>query len=257
VFTIGSSAGRIAAVALSDPRRGHWPTSRDKRARDLSQPEVREYVGADQIAYYRARAPWYDDAYTCAGDYDRGPALNAQWVAELATVEEVLCAAPLCGDCVELGAGTGYWTERILDQVERLWALDAAPEVLDMARARLGARADKVHFEVVDLWSWKPTRIWDSAVAFFFLEHVPDEVLPRLLAALHGALRPGAPLFVAEGAAYEAGPEVEARSIDGRTFEVVDRCRTPREFLQALSSAGFSVEAVTTGRLIHLTAIRD
>jgi SAM-dependent methyltransferase len=222
----------MAAVAPSHHRRGHWPVSRQKRTRDLSRPEVRETVGADQIAYYRTRAPWYDDAYACAGDYDRGPELNAQWLADLATVEEALSAAPLHGDCVELGAGTGYWTERVLDEVDRLYALDAAPEVLDTARARLGARAAKVCFEVVDLWRWNPTRVWDSAVAFFFLEHVPDEVLPGLLAALHGALRPGAPLFVAEGAAYYAGAQVETRSIDGRTFEVVERCRSPREFQQ-------------------------
>jgi SAM-dependent methyltransferase len=237
--------------------RGHSPTTRTKRALDLSRAEVLESVGADQIAYYRTRAPWYDDVYTCSGDYDRGPEANAGWLGDLAVVERALSAAPLHGDCVELATGTGYWTERIIDRVTRLWALDAAPEVLEIARSRLGARAAKVHFELVDLWRWRPTRVWDSAVAFFFLEHVPDPLLPGLLVTLHDALAPGAPFFVAEGAAREPEPEIEARSIGGRAYDVVERRRSPSEFVTAFTMAGFSVEAVSSGHLVHLTATRD
>ncbi len=239
------------------PRRGHSPATRTKRSLDLSRSEVLESVDADQIAYYRTRAPWYDDAYTCAGDYDKGAEQNARWLAELAMVERALSAAPIHGDCVELGAGTGYWTERFIDRVERVWALDAAPEVLERARVRLGARATKVHFEVVDLWRWEPRGRWDSAVAFFFLEHVPDEVLPALLATLHDALRPGAPFFVAEGAANDPEPQIETRSVDGRTFDVVERRRSPSEHERVLATAGFSVASGAAGRLVHLLATRE
>jgi SAM-dependent methyltransferase len=224
---------------------------------DLSGPGVLDSVGEEQIAYYRARAPWYDDAYECVGDYDRGPELNAQWLADLAQVKQALSAAPLCGNCVELGVGTGYWSERVIDRVERLWALDSAPEVADMARARLGSRATKVQFEMVDLWHWQPARMWDSAVAFFFLEHVPDEILPNLLAELHNSLRPGASFFVAEGGAQDFAPVLESRSIDGRTFQVVERRRSIREFETAFAIAGFSVEAAAEERLVHLLATRE
>jgi SAM-dependent methyltransferase len=244
-------------MAHAGHRRGHSPKIRTKRALDLSRPEVLEAVGSDQIAYYRARAPWYDDAYTCAGDYDRGPEQNACWLDELGTVERALAAAPVHGDCVELGAGTGYWTERVIDKVERLWALDAAPEVLNLSRERLGPSASKVEFEIVDLWRWEPERVWDSAVAFFFLEHVPDEVLPGLLTSLHDALRPGAPLFVAEGATFEPAPEIETRSIDGRAFDVVERRRSPMDYETAFAAVGFSVEAATSASLISLLATRD
>jgi demethylmenaquinone methyltransferase/2-methoxy-6-polyprenyl-1,4-benzoquinol methylase len=170
----------MVAMAPALPRRGHSPPTRTKRSLDLSRPEALESLGEDQIAYYRARAPWYDDVYDCTGDYDRGPELNAQWLADLAEVRNALSAVPLHGQCVELGAGTGYWTELVIDRVERLWALDTAPEVQRIAQARLGAKAPKVQFELVNLWRWEPAQVWDSAVAFFFLEHVPDEVLPRL-----------------------------------------------------------------------------
>jgi trans-aconitate methyltransferase len=168
-----------------------------------------------------------------------------------------LSVARLGGDCVELGAGTGYWTERLLDRVQQLWALDASPEMLETARARVGARAAEVRFELVDLWRWQPTRVWDSAVAFFFLEHVPDEVLPGLLAMLQGALRPGAVFFVAEGAAHHPEPQIETRSIDGRTFEVVERRRKPQEFEEALATAGFSIRAMEVGHLVHRIATRE
>lgn len=139
--------------------RGHGRWERGKVTRDLTDPRVRDEVCADQIAYYGARAPWYDAVYTCTGDYDRGPELNGEWLADLATIEEALARASLHGDCVELGAGTGYWTEKVVDRVDRLWALNAVPEVLDTARARLGPRGSGVEFEVVDLWRWEPDRV--------------------------------------------------------------------------------------------------
>jgi SAM-dependent methyltransferase len=248
---------RMVAMPPKPPRRGHAPTTRTKRTLDLSRPAVLESVRTDQIAYYRARAPWYDDAYDCKGDYDRGPTLNAEWLEDLANVERALAATPLQGECVELGAGTGFWTERIINRVDRLWALDASPEVQSIASARLGVRARKVEFEVVDLWRWKPTRLWDSAAAFFFLEHVPDEVLPDLLASLHDALRRGAPVFVAEGGSHDSEPEIETRSIDERAFDVVERRRSPEEFEAVLSTAGFSVGTVSSGRLVQFVATRN
>jgi hypothetical protein len=114
-----------------------------------------------------------------------------------------------------------------------------------------------VQFETVDLWRWQPTRIWDSAVAFFFLEHVPDELLPTLLTTLHEALRPGAPFFVAEGAAQDFTPVLEGRSIEGRRFEVVERRRTIQEFESAFRNEGFSIRAAAEERLVHLLAVRD
>jgi hypothetical protein len=94
-------------------------------------------------------------------------------------------------------------------------------------------------------------------VAFFFLEHVPDEILPDLLTELHDALHSGAAFFVAEGGAQDFAPVLESRSIDGRKFQVVERRRSIREFETALATAGFSVIASAEERLMHLLAIRN
>jgi hypothetical protein len=53
--------------------------------------EVQALV-AEQVAYYRAHAPDYDDAYL-GKDWDR-------------CVEEL----PITGDVLELACGTGHWT---------------------------------------------------------------------------------------------------------------------------------------------------
>ena len=124
-------------------------------------------------------------------------------------------------------------------------------------RARLGRRATHVQFEVVDLWRWAPERLWDCALACFFIEHVPDEVLSDLLRALHDALRPGGTIFVAEGAAYATEPQVEIREIQGRQFQVVERRRTPAELTEMFGAAGFTAEIKNSARYIHLTGHRD
>src|ERR1700722_2365922 len=100
-------------MSTNPMHRGHSPLLREKVERNLADPGVRAEVGADQIAYYRARAPWYDDTYTCQGDYDAGPVLNAQWLNDVGGIEEALIRAGLQGDCVDLGAGTGFWTDKV------------------------------------------------------------------------------------------------------------------------------------------------
>jgi len=230
---------------------------RKKVSRDLTDRTIRHEVGSDQIAYYRVRAPWYDDVYTCSGDYDRGPEVNARWLADLAEIEQALLASSLGGNCVELGAGTGYWSARVVEHVEHLWALDAVAEVLDIARGRLRPYRDKVTFDVVDLWRWRPTRVWDCALACFFFEHVPDEVFGELLTTLHDALRPGGTVFVAEGAAHSAEPQVEMRRVLDSVFHVVERRRTDEEFRHAFEAAGFAVQGTAGNRLVHLVATRQ
>lgn len=232
---------------------GHSSRTRRKLGAELDDPGVRREIGVEQIEYYRRRAPWFDDVYECAGDYDRGPERNAAWRSSMAELAAMAQRAPLHGECVELGVGTGYWTEGIVDRVDRLWALDSSPEMLDLARQRFAGR-DDIEFRQVDLWDWHPDRAWDCAVAFFFIEHVPDEVLPTLLERLGSALRPGGCFFMAEGAWWRPEPPVETREIGGRELRVVERRRQPDELIAAFEAAGFVAEVGTVDEYVHLTA---
>ena len=124
----------------------------------------------DHIADFRGDAATYDDIFA-----------NAAWRPQLAVVEGALDAAPLHGSCAEFGAGTGWWTARYASRVDDLTLLDVSPEMLAVARERLGTRCA---YEVVDLTAWRPTRTWDCAVAINVTEHLPDAALAAMAAAV-------------------------------------------------------------------------
>lgn len=56
-----------------------------------------EELLADQLRYYRARAPIYDTTYQRTGDYDRGEPANNAWRADLEVVADRLAEAQLGG----------------------------------------------------------------------------------------------------------------------------------------------------------------
>src|SRR4051794_11330988 len=67
------------------------------------------------------------------------------------------------GDVLELACGPGSWTARLLRDARTVTAVDAAPEMLALARDRV---ADpRVKFVCADLFTWRPDRRYD--VVFF------------------------------------------------------------------------------------------
>jgi trans-aconitate methyltransferase len=191
--------------------------------------------------YFRRNAATYDAIYA-----------NAAWRPQLAVVERALDAAALHGDCVELGAGTGWWTARYVDRVDHVTLLDAAPEMLDIARSRLGER---VTYELADVSDWHPSNTWDCAVACLFMEHVPDAVFPRLLATVHDALTTGGAFFIAE-AWLPASDHAHHGGHEHADHEPA-RHRSAGEYEAALSTAGFTCDIVTAEGAIAVTATRD
>jgi ubiquinone/menaquinone biosynthesis C-methylase UbiE len=88
----------------------------------------------EQQAYYRARAPEYDQWFLRQGRYDQGPELNQRWFDEVAEVWAALEEARISGDVLEMAAGTGWWTERLAASAGHVTALDSSPEALEIAR---------------------------------------------------------------------------------------------------------------------------
>ena len=202
----------------------------------------------EQLAYYDQRAPIYDDAYTRTGHSDRGPEANARWWSELRTVEAALDRVPIAGNVLELGCGTGRWTERLADRAASLTALDGSARMLALARARLQA-ARHVSFDRVDiLRGWSPDRDFDLVAAFFFLEHVPDQYIDRVVSRISVALRPGGRVFVAEGRHREPHSGVEIRDLHGQPFRVVERRRTEEEFRTLFARHGLQIDFGVTDR---------
>ena len=75
--------------------------------------EKDELLG-EQVAYYRARAPEYDDWFLCRGRYDRGPDHTNRWVSEVEMVRAELDRVDLGQSVLELACGTGLWTHELV-----------------------------------------------------------------------------------------------------------------------------------------------
>ena len=210
-----------------------------------SDPLLRE-----QRLYYALRAGEYDDLYDRKGQYDRGSVHNAGWLEEMARLQRVFDRVPLHGDVVELAAGTGAWTGRLLGRAESLTVLDGSAEMLDQNRARLGPAAAGVTYGVVDLFQWRPHRTWDACVFGLWLCKVPDERVHRFLETVADALRAGGVVCCVDKAAdTEPASELEARTLnDGRRFTIVDHPRPAGRLVELFAAAGMNVEVKTVGQ---------
>jgi demethylmenaquinone methyltransferase/2-methoxy-6-polyprenyl-1,4-benzoquinol methylase len=92
---------------------------------------------AEQRRYYAARAPEYDQWWERRGRYDRGEDENRIWLSEVASLQQLVDAAALTDDVLELAGGTGNWTVRLAKTATRLTVLDASLELIDRNRRRI------------------------------------------------------------------------------------------------------------------------
>ena len=63
---------------------------------------------AEQVAFYRARAPRYDEWWQRRGVYDKGADMAEEWRSQVGLVEEALGRFSVRGRVLELAGGTGW-----------------------------------------------------------------------------------------------------------------------------------------------------
>ncbi|MGW4820585.1 class I SAM-dependent methyltransferase [Streptomyces sp. NPDC004227] len=196
---------------------------------------------AEQMAYYRAGAIQYDRPY-----------------AEREELRELLSGAdglPIAGDVLELACGTGQWTSVLAARARSVTAVDAAAEVLDIARTRVAS--DNVRFVQADLFEWQPPRRYDTVFFAFWLSHVPPTRLPDFWSFVAAALAPGGrAIFIDDGPAGAAEEEVLAedpvpaamrRLDDGSRYRIVKVFHDTRSLTDDLTTLGWSVRIRTVG----------
>lgn len=203
------------------------------------------------VAYYRARAAEYDEWWERRGRYDQGPERNRRWFAERQEAFTALDALQMDGDVLELAPGTGIWTERLLRHAATVTAVDAAPEMVALNRARVAS--DRVAYLLADLFTWQPARTYDGVCFGFWISHVPLERLDPFLQMVATALRPGGKIFFVDGRREptgtspdqplpEAGVQVMTRRLnDGRSFEIVKNFYDPTALARRCAAAGLDV----------------
>jgi len=194
---------------------------------------------AEQISYYRARAP----------EYHAG-------ILELPGGDELEAAIDAfrpTGQVLELACGPGVWTERLLRHAETLTAVDASPEMLAIASRRV-AQDERARFVTADLFTWRPDREYDVVFFGFWLSHVPLERFDSFWALVADCLAPSGRVFFADDA-YRTpdelmeGPDsttIRRRLEDGTGFRAVKVPHTPSGLESRLTELGWEIEVRAT-----------
>jgi len=180
----------------------------------MAKPETtNDPLLAEQIAYYRA----------IAGEYEEHAILEPG-EAELTAALDAFCAT---GHVLELACGPGAWTERLLRTATSLTAVDASPEMLQRAKARVGD--DRVTFLKADLFSWTPPRRFDAVFFGFWISHVPLDRFEAFWELVASCLEPNGRVFFVDDAHRTAAELIEGpasstvrrRLKDGTPFRAV------------------------------------
>ena len=198
---------------------------------------------AEQKRYYAERAPEYDDWWYRRGRYELEPDALARWRADVAEAEAALEAFAPRGSVLELAAGTGIWTRKLVRLAERVVAVDANAETLAL-------NTTDAELLRADVFEWGPAERFDLVFFSFWLSHVPDERFDEFWGLVRDALETDGRVFLVDsgtGDTAHTGTDQadweETRSLaDGRTFRIVKRRWTPQELAARVGPLGFELD---------------
>jgi trans-aconitate methyltransferase len=204
----------------------------------MRQRETNDLLLEEQIAYYRAIAPEYESREL--------PGLGGGEVAV------ALDAFEPAGDVLELACGPGIWTDILLRHATSVTAIDASPEMLARAKARLGL--GPVRFVQADLFSWRPDRRYDVVFFGFWLSHVPPERFEAFWSVVDACLESEGRVFFVDDAYRtpdeliegEASSTVQRRIGDGAAYRLVKVPYQVSELAKRLATLGWQFTVTQT-----------
>ena len=193
---------------------------------------------AEQIAYYRAIAPDYE-----------GHAVPGWGGPEVIAALEAFCPT---GHVLELACGPGAWTEVLLRHATSVTAVDAAPEMLVRAKARVGE--NRVRFIQADLFMWTPDRRYDVVFFGFWLSHVPLDRFESFWTLIASCLEPTGRVFFVDDAHRtpdeliegEASSTIRRQLDDGTSYRAVKVPYRPADLEQRLTRLGWRIHVTQT-----------
>jgi len=192
----------------------------------------------EQIAYYRALAPDY---------LDQG--LDLPGGNELT---EALGAFRPAGSVLELACGPGVWTGQLLRHATDVTAVDASPEMLALAAARIGS--DRVRFIQADLFTWEPDRRYDMVFFGFWLSHVPPGRFEPFWSMVADCLKPSGRVFFVDDAHRTpdelaegpSSPVIRRQLDDGTSYRLVKVPHQPASLQDRLRRIGWDITVTPT-----------
>jgi SAM-dependent methyltransferase len=192
----------------------------------------------EQVTYYRS----------LAADY-LNQGLDLPGGDELA---EALEAFGPAGSVLELACGPGVWTSQLLRHATDVTAVDASPEMLAIAAARVGD--DRVRFIQADLFTWVPDRPYDVVFFGFWLSHVPPGRFASFWTLVADCLKDDGRVFFADDS-YRTpdelidGPSsstIRRRLDDGTCYRIVKVPHQPADLQQRLRRLGWQITVTAT-----------
>jgi SAM-dependent methyltransferase len=222
-----------------------WLSCRSQRDRASGSKDMRstdreelDRLLDEQRAYYSAVAEDYENQR-----------LNLPGSDE---VTQALDAFRPTGTILDLACGPGAWIGQLLRHASDVTALDASPEMLAIAAARVGR--ERVRFIQADLFTWKPDRRYDVVFMGFWLSHVPAERLESFWSFVGDCLKPGGRVFFVDDAYRTPDELVEDTSSstirrqlpDGTAYRLVKVPHRPADLERQLRQLGWDIKVTAT-----------
>jgi SAM-dependent methyltransferase len=114
------------------------------------------------------------------------------------SLELIERASPAHGSVIDVGGGASLLVDRLLDRgFKKIAVLDISAAALEHARARLGARAEKVQWITGDVTSLEDVGtfdVWHDRAVFHFLTDAEDR--RKYVALARRSVKPGGHLIV-------------------------------------------------------------
>ena len=197
----------------------------------------------EQVAYYAARAAEYDiTSYGNLAAADR-------------RIARLVRGFHPGGDVLEIACGTGVWTRHLAGCARSVTAIDAAPEMIALARRRVAGHT--VTFLAADVLDWTPPRRFDTVFFAFWLSHVPSSAFGRFWSVVRSALAEGGRVLFADDQPAAADREnyvagsaelVERRLTDGTRHRLIKVARDPGDLTRQLTQLGWQPDIRPSGQ---------
>jgi SAM-dependent methyltransferase len=206
----------------------------DSRRMDSAGGHNLDELLDEQVAYYRALAPEYEDQMLpLPGESELSAALDA--------------FRPT-GSVLELACGPGIWTNQLLRHATDVTAVDGSPEMLARASARVAD--ERASFVSADLFRWRPDRRYDVVFFGFWLSHVPPARFASFWSLVADCLKPDGRVFFVDDA-YRTAEEliegersstIQRRLSDGTAYKIIKVPHRPADLERRLDRLGWRIK---------------
>jgi ubiquinone/menaquinone biosynthesis C-methylase UbiE len=168
-------------------------------------------MSEDLVKYYKDRAKEYEQVYEWHDPY-------RQEEQDLMGVEMKTFLSGT--DVIDVGCGTGYWTQRISETARSILGIDINKAVLDIAATK--TYHCPTEFKLMDAYKLEfPDKTFTGAVASFWLSHIRKEDINGWLQQLHMILKQGAHVFIADNSLIEGiGGDLVRKTGDPNTYKL-------------------------------------